>query len=234
MSAYKYLKEEVYEANMELPRKGLVLYTFGNVSGIDRQAGVVAIKPSGVPYEELRVEDIVVVDLDNQLVEGAMRPSSDTKTHTLLYRHFNTVGGICHTHSTHAVAWAQAMRPIPNLGTTHADHLVASVPVTDVMSDEAIKGDYEHETGLQILDKFKELDLSPEEVEMVLVACHGPFTWGKTPAKAVYNSAVLEELARMAYLTLTINPATPAIKQSLVDKHYFRKHGKDAYYGQGC
>ncbi|WP_247236909.1 L-ribulose-5-phosphate 4-epimerase [Telluribacter sp. SYSU D00476] len=234
MSAYKYLKEEVYEANMELPRKGLVLYTFGNVSGIDRQAGVVAIKPSGVPYEELRVENIVVVDLDNQLVEGTMRPSSDTKTHTLLYRHFDTVGGICHTHSTYAVAWAQAMRPIPNLGTTHADHLVASVPVTDVMSDEAIKGDYEHETGLQILDKFRELSLSPEEVEMVLVACHGPFTWGKTPAKAVYNSAVLEELARMAYLTLTINPATPPIKQSLVDKHYFRKHGKDAYYGQGC
>ncbi|HEV7348945.1 L-ribulose-5-phosphate 4-epimerase [Telluribacter sp.] len=234
MSAYKYLKEEVYEANRELPRKGLVLYTFGNVSGIDRQAGVVAIKPSGVPYEELRVEDIVVVDLDNQLVEGTMRPSSDTKTHTLLYRHFATVGGICHTHSTYAVAWAQAMRPIPNLGTTHADHLVQSVPVTDVMSDEAIQGDYEHETGLQILDKFKELALSPEEVEMVLVACHGPFTWGKTPAKAVYNSAVLEELARMAYLTLSINPGTPAIKQSLKDKHYFRKHGKDAYYGQGC
>jgi L-ribulose-5-phosphate 4-epimerase len=234
MAAYHYLKEEVFEANMELPRRNLVLYTFGNVSAVDRQAGVVAIKPSGVPYEELRAQDIVVVDLENQLVEGRLRPSSDTKTHTLLYRHFETVGGICHTHSTHAVAWAQAVRPIPNLGTTHADHLVAAVPVTDVMSDEAIRGDYEHETGVQILDKFRELGLSPQEVEMVLVACHGPFTWGKTAAKAVYNSAVLEELARMAYLTLTINPSVPPLKQALVDKHYFRKHGTDAYYGQGC
>ena len=232
MSLYQSLKEAVYEANMEIPRQKLAIYTFGNVSGIDRQAGMVGIKPSGIPYDELTPDDIVIVDLDNQLVEGNMRPSSDTKTHTLLYRHFETIGGICHTHSAYAVAWAQAMREIPNLGTTHADHLVASIPVTEVMSDAMIQGDYEHETGNQILNVFREQNLSASEVEMVLVACHGPFAWGKNPAKAVYNATVLEELAKMAYLTLTINPDTPRIKQSLIDKHYFRKHGKDAYYGQ--
>ena len=232
MSKYTYLKELVYEANMEIPKESLAIVTFGNVSGIDRNAGVIAIKPSGVPYHKLRVEDIVILDLDNVVVEGNMRPSSDTKTHTLLYTNFPTIGGICHTHSTYAVAWAQAMRDIPNMGTTHADHLVSSIPVTDVMSDEMIKRDYELETGNQILDTFKKRELSPEEVEMVLVACHGPFTWGKDAAKAVYNSVVLEEVAKMAFLTLQINPRTPAIKQSLIDKHYFRKHGADAYYGQ--
>jgi L-ribulose-5-phosphate 4-epimerase len=234
MSVYQSLKERVYEANMEIPKQKLAIYTFGNVSGIDRAAGVVGIKPSGVPYDSLKVSDIVIVDLDNKLVEGTMRPSSDTKTHTLLYKHFTHIGGVCHTHSTHAVAWAQAMRAIPNLGTTHADHLVAAVPVTEVMSDAMITGDYELETGNQILNVFRDQNLSPEEVEMVLVACHGPFTWGKDPAKAVYNATVLEELAKMAYLTLIINPSTPSIKQTLIDKHYFRKHGKDAYYGQGC
>lgn len=235
MSVYKYLKELVYEANMEIPREELAIVTFGNVSGVDRNAGVVAIKPSGVPYHKLKVEDIVIVDLDNELVEGNMRPSSDTKTHTLLYKNFPTIGGVCHTHSTYAVAWAQAMKPIPNMGTTHADHLTKSVPVTEVMSDEMILNDYELETGNQILDIFNKEQLSPEEVEMVLVACHGPFTWGKDPAKAVYNSIVLEEIAKMAYLTLQINPQTPTIKQSLIDKHYFRKHGAGAYYGQnGC
>lgn len=233
MSKYNYLKELVYEANMEIPRENLAIVTFGNVSGIDREAGVVAIKPSGVPYHRLRVEDIVVVDLDNVLVEGNMRPSSDTKTHTLLYKNFPSIGGVCHTHSTYAVAWAQAMKPIPNLGTTHADHLVAHVPITEVMSDEMIERDYELETGNQILEIFQKEKLSPEEVEMVLVACHGPFTWGKDPAKAVYNSVVLEEIARMAYLTLQINTQTPSLKESLIHKHYFRKHGKDAYYGQG-
>lgn len=234
MSKYKYLKEAVYEANMEIPKEELAIVTFGNVSGIDRDGGVIAIKPSGVPYHKLKVDDIVIVDLENQLVEGNMRPSSDTKTHTLLYRFFPTIGGVCHTHSTYAVAWAQAMKAIPNMGTTHADHLTSSIPVTEVMTDEMIQGDYEHETGNQILDLFKRENLSPEEVEMVLVACHGPFTWGKDPAKAVYNSIVLEEIAKMAFLTLQINPNTPVIKQSLIDKHYFRKHGKDAYYGQGC
>lgn len=219
---------------MEIPREQLAIVTFGNVSGIDRQYGVVAIKPSGVPYHRLTVDDIVIVDLDNQLIEGDMRPSSDTKTHTLLYKHFPEIGGVCHTHSTYAVAWSQAMKSIPNLGTTHADHLTKSVPVTEVMSDQAIEGDYELETGHQILNLFKRENLSPQEVEMVLVACHGPFTWGKDPAKAVYNAIVLEEIAKMAFLTLQINPGAPAIKQSLIDKHYFRKHGKDAYYGQGC
>lgn len=217
---------------MEIPKEALAIVTFGNVSGVDRSAGVIAIKPSGVPYHKLRVEDIVILDLDNVVVEGDMRPSSDTKTHTLLYKNFPTIGGVCHTHSTYAVAWAQAMRDIPNMGTTHADHLVSSIPVTEVMSDEMIQRDYELETGNQILDIFKKRELSPEEVEMVLVACHGPFTWGKDPAKAVYNSVVLEEVAKMAFLTLQINPGTPPIKQSLIDKHYFRKHGTDAYYGQ--
>lgn len=232
MSKYKSLKEAAYEANMEIPRQKLAIYTFGNVSAIDRAAGVVAIKPSGVPYSALKPEDMVLVDLDNQVLEGTKRPSSDTKTHTLLYRHFEKIGGVCHTHSTYAVAWAQAIRAIPNLGTTHADHLVANVPVTDVMTDAMVLGDYEHETGNQILDIFKKENLSPEEVEMVLVACHGPFTWGKDASKAVYNAAVLEELAKMAYLTLQINPLAAPIKQTLIDKHYFRKHGANAYYGQ--
>ncbi|MCF0052733.1 L-ribulose-5-phosphate 4-epimerase [Dyadobacter sp. LJ53] len=234
MSKYTYLKEQVYEANMEIPRENLAIVTFGNVSGIDRDAGVVAIKPSGVPYSKLRMDDIVLLDLDNQVVEGAMRPSSDTKTHTLLYKHFPSIGGVCHTHSTYAVAWAQAIRAIPNLGTTHADHLTTAVPVTEVMSDEMIQRDYELETGNQILDLFAGGKLNYEEIEMVLVACHGPFTWGKDPAKAVYNSVVLEEIAKMAFLTLQINPSAQTIKQGLIDKHYFRKHGKDAYYGQGC
>ena len=234
MSKYTYLKEQVYEANMEIPRENLAIVTFGNVSGIDREAGVIAIKPSGVPYHKLRVEDIVLLDLENQVVEGNMRPSSDTKTHTLLYKHFPSIGGVCHTHSTYAVAWAQAIRAIPNLGTTHADHLTTAVPVTEVMSDEMIQRDYELETGNQILDLFAAGRLNYEETEMVLVACHGPFTWGKDPAKAVYNSVVLEEIAKMAYLTLNINPSAQTIKPGLIDKHYFRKHGKDAYYGQGC
>jgi L-ribulose-5-phosphate 4-epimerase len=226
------LKEQAYEANMEIQKQQLAIYTFGNVSAIDRQAGIMAIKPSGVPYAQLKVSDMVLVDLDNQVVEGKMRPSSDTKTHTLLYRHFTQIGGICHTHSTYAVAWAQALLPIPNLGTTHADHLVAAVPITEVMSDEMIQGDYEHETGNQIVQAFAKQNLLSTEVEMVLVASHGPFTWGKDAAKAVYNAAVLEELAKMAYLTRQLNPGVVEIKQSLKDKHFLRKHGSGAYYGQ--
>jgi L-ribulose-5-phosphate 4-epimerase len=232
MSKYTVLKEAAYRANMEIQRQKLAIYTFGNVSAIDRETGIVAIKPSGVPYDDLKPEDMVLVDLDNKVVEGNSRPSSDTKTHTLLYRHFPNIGGVCHTHSTYAVAWAQALRPIPNLGTTHADHLTTHVPVTDVMSDAMILGDYEHETGNQILDVFRRDNLSADETEMVLVACHGPFTWGKDAAKAVYNAAVLEEVAKMAYLTMQINPLAKSIKQTLVDKHYFRKHGSNAYYGQ--
>ncbi|WP_025764565.1 L-ribulose-5-phosphate 4-epimerase AraD [Dyadobacter tibetensis] len=234
MSGFKYLREAVYEANMEIARERLAKVTFGNVSGIDREAGVVAIKPSGVPYHQLTVADIVLVDLDNQVLEGGMRPSSDTKTHTLLYKHFPEIGGVCHTHSTYAVAWAQAQKAIPNLGTTHADHLVQAIPVTEVMTDAAIQGDYELETGYQIIHKMGEEGLSYQEIEMILVACHGPFSWGKDPAKAIYNAVVLEEIAKMAFLTLQINPESTTIKQALINKHYFRKHGKDAYYGQGC
>lgn len=215
---------------MALPKSGLVIQTFGNVSAVDREAEVFAIKPSGVSYDDLRPEDMVVVDLKNQVVEGDLSPSSDTKTHSLLYRNFPKIGGVCHTHSTYAVAWAQSIRPIPILGTTHADHLNVDVPCTEVMTDEMIKGDYEEETGNQILKVFQ--GLSYQEIEMVLVACHGPFTWGKSAQKAVYSSIVLEELAKMAHLTLQINSKAAKLKNALVQKHYLRKHGANAYYGQ--
>jgi len=232
MGEFTALKERVYAANIELPRHGIVIYTFGNVSAIDRVAGVIAIKPSGVPYDTLKVEDIVVVDLQGQVVEGQLRPSSDTKTHLVLYQAFPGVGGIVHTHSTFAVAWAQAAQPIPLLGTTHADSLHLDIPCTEFMSAAAIGGDYETETGRQIIATFAAIPA--QEVEMVLVAGHGPFTWGKTPEKAVQNSVLLEELARMAYLTLQINPDTPRLPQALIDKHYQRKHGPAAYYGQSA
>lgn len=231
---YKGLKYACYEANMQLPKLDLVVYTFGNVSAVDRGKGVFAIKPSGVPYEELKVKDIVIVDFDAKVVEGKLRPSSDTKTHAFLYKHWESIGGICHTHSTYAVAWAQALKDIPNFGTTHADHLTADIPCAPPMADQLIEGDYEHNTGQQILDCFVDKNLSPEEVEMILVGSHGPFAWGKDAAKAVYNSKVLEEVARMAYLTLQINPNAARLKDALIKKHYKRKHGKDAYYGQGC
>ncbi|MFP4384406.1 MAG: L-ribulose-5-phosphate 4-epimerase AraD [Spirochaetia bacterium] len=230
MGRYDLLKEEAYHANMEIPRYGLAVYTFGNVSAASRQNGVFAIKPSGVSYDTLTPDSMVIVDFEGQKVEGDLNPSSDTKTHAVLYREFDTIGGVVHTHSTHAAAWAQAAKPIPCLGTTHADHAAGPIPCTAFMSDEAVKRDYEEETGRQILEVFR--DLSYRETEMVLVAGHGPFTWGKDAAKAVYNSVVLEELARMAFITLTIESGTPTLKQSLIDKHYFRKHGKDAYYGQ--
>lgn len=224
------LREAVYEANLELDRRALVLYTFGNVSGIDREQGLVAIKPSGVSYADLRVEDIVIVDLQNQVVDGKLRPSSDTKTHTRLYREWPEIGGVCHTHSTHATAWAQAQRPIPCYGTTHADYVYGEIPCTALIRDEQIASDYEEETGTQIVERFA--SLGPAEVPMVLVAGHGPFTWGVDAAKAVFHSAVLEELARMAALTESLNPAIGPLQQSIADKHYQRKHGKDAYYGQ--
>jgi L-ribulose-5-phosphate 4-epimerase len=230
MSAYKNIKIKAFECNMELPKRGLVFYTFGNVSCFDREMGVFAIKPSGVPYTDLKPDDMVVVDLEDNIVEGNFKPSSDTKTHAVLYKHFPKIGGIVHTHSTYAVAWAQAMLPIPILGTTHADHLATDIPCTEVMSDRAIEGDYENETGELIVETFKEL--SYEDIPMVLVACHGPFTWGATPEKAVYHSAVLEELAKMAYLTTHINTGVPRLKETLIRKHYNRKHGVDAYYGQ--
>ena len=231
-SIYKDLKEECYEANMQLDALKLVIYTFGNVSAVDRSKGIFAIKPSGVPYEILKPEDIVIVDFDNNIVEGSMRPSSDTKTHSYLYKHWEKIGGIAHTHATYSVAWAQAQRDIPIFGTTHADHLTADIPCAPPMADELIQGNYEHNTGIQILDCFKEKGLSYEEVEMVLLGNHGPFTWGKNAAKAVYNSKVLEAVAEMAYLTLQINPNAPRLKDSLIKKHYDRKHGTDSYYGQ--
>lgn len=231
-SKYKELKRECYEANMQLDALGLVIYTFGNVSAVDRGDGIFAIKPSGVPYEDLKAEDIVILDYDNNIVDGSMRPSSDTKTHAFLYKTWNDIGGIAHTHATYSVAWAQAQRDIPILGTTHADHLTADIPCTPPMSDELIRGDYEHNTGIQILDCFKEKELSHKEVEMILIGNHGPFTWGKKAAKAVYNSKVLEAIATMAYLTLQINPNATRLKDSLIKKHYERKHGKNAYYGQ--
>ncbi|WP_016954327.1 L-ribulose-5-phosphate 4-epimerase [Catenovulum sp. SX2] len=230
MSKFLELKREVFEANMELDTRKLVTYTFGNVSQIDRAAGVVAIKPSGVPYEALKVEDIVVVDLENNIVEGKLNPSSDTKTHTYLYRTWDNIGGVTHTHSTYATAWAQAQIDIPCLGTTQADYVYGAIPCAPVMSNERIQGDYEEETGAQIVELFQDRD--PNESPMVIVAGHAPFTWGKDAAKSVYHAVLLEEIAKMAYLTKTLSPQIGDLKQELVDKHYLRKNGKNAYYGQ--
>ncbi len=232
MSLYEELKRECYQANMELNNLGLVIYTFGNVSAVDRERKVFAIKPSGVPYEELRPEDIVILDFENNIIEGKMRPSSDTKTHAYLYKHWKNIGGIAHTHATYSVAWSQSLKDIPILGTTHADHLTEDIPCAPPMRDDLIKGNYEHNTGIQILDCFQEKGISYEEVPMVLLGNHGPFTWGKNAAKAVYHSKVLETIAKMAFITLQINPEAPRLKDSLIKKHYERKHGKDAYYGQ--
>jgi L-ribulose-5-phosphate 4-epimerase len=232
MSRYEHIKLSAYEANMQLPKLGLVIFTFGNVSAVDRSLGVFAIKPSGVPYEDLTVEKMVIVDFEGKVVEGKLRPSSDTKTHAVLYKHWETIGGIVHTHSTFATAWAQAQRDIPIFGTTHADHNTVDIPCAPPMADAMIKGDYEHETGFQIMNCLKEKNLSYEEIEMILVGNHAPFTWGKTPHKAVYNSAVLESVAHMAYLTEQIRSDAPRLKDALIKKHYERKHGPDSYYGQ--
>ena len=217
---------------MQLPELGLVLFTFGNVSVVDRDLNVFAIKPSGVPYSDLSPEKMVIVDLDANTVEGNLRPSSDTKTHAVLYQHFEKIGAIVHTHSTYATAWAQAQRDIPIFGTTHADHNTVDIPCAPPMNDEMIEGDYEYQTGFQIINCFRERGLNYEEVEMVLVGNHAPFTWGKTAAKAVYNSAVLETVAQMALLTEQINANAPRLKEALIKKHYDRKHGANSYYGQ--
>jgi L-ribulose-5-phosphate 4-epimerase len=229
-SSYGDLKQQAWQANLEIPRRGLAIYTFGNVSALDAQRGVFAIKPSGVDYERLTAADMVVVDLDSKVVEGTLRPSSDTKTHAALYRAFQGIGGICHTHSTYATAWAQACTPIPLYGTTHADYLAEDVPCTAVMTADAVAGDYEAETGTQIIDCFRERN--PRETPMVLVAGHAPFTWGKTAEKAVYHAVILEELAKMAHLTRSIAPEARRLPDYLVRKHFERKHGKGAYYGQ--
>lgn len=229
---YHDIRESAYEANMQLPKLGLVLFTFGNVSAADREQGVFAIKPSGVPYEKLSPKKMVIVDFDGNIVDGDLRPSSDTKTHAVLYKHWENINGIVHTHSTYATAWAQTQRDIPIFGTTHADHLTVDVPCAPPMDDEMIKGDYEYETGFQIMNCFKEKGLSYEDVEMILVGNHAPFTWGKTADKAVYNSAVLESVAQMAYLTEQIKPMAPRLKDALIKKHFERKHGPNSYYGQ--
>lgn len=229
-SPYRELKERAWAANQEIPKRGLAVYTFGNVSALDASRGVIAIKPSGVEYARLSVDDLVVVDLSGAVVEGKLRPSSDTPTHLVLYRAWQGIGGVVHTHSSYATGWAQAQLPIPIYGTTHADHLDEDVPCTAVMSDEAVERDYEIETGNQILDCFKTRD--PLHTSMVLVAGHGAFTWGETPEKAIYNAVVLEELARMAFVTRTLNPGAPRLSERLIRKHFERKHGKNAYYGQ--
>ncbi|HMR83486.1 MAG TPA: L-ribulose-5-phosphate 4-epimerase [Niabella sp.] len=229
---YKYIREAAYEANMQLPELGLVLFTFGNVSEADRSQGLFAIKPSGVAYDNLSPEKMVIVDFDGNTVEGTLNPSSDTKTHAVLYRHWENLGGIVHTHSTYATAWAQSQRDIPIFGTTHADYNTVDIPCAPPMSDEMIKGNYEYETGFQIMNCFNDKGLDYKEVEMVLVGNHAPFTWGKNAAKAVHNSAVLEQVAKMALLTEQINPQAPRLKDALINKHYERKHGPDSYYGQ--
>ena len=229
---YKYIREAAYEANMQLPQLGLVLFTFGNVSEADRSQGLFAIKPSGVAYNDLSPEKMVIVDFDGNTVEGSLNPSSDTKTHAVLYKQWEGINGIEHTHSTYATAWAQSQRDIPIFGTTHADYNTVDIPCAPPMSDEMIKGNYEYETGFQIINCFKEKNLDYKEVEMVLVGTHAPFTWGKNAAKAVHNSAVLEQVAKMALLTEQINPQAPRLKQALISKHYERKHGPDSYYGQ--
>ncbi len=229
---YKYIREAAYEANMQLPQLGLVLFTFGNVSEADRSQGLFAIKPSGVAYNDLSPEKMVIVDFDGNTVEGSLNPSSDTKTHAVLYKQWDGISGIVHTHSTYATAWAQSQRDIPIFGTTHADYNTVDIPCAPPMSDDMIKGNYEYETGFQIIHCFKEKNLDYKEVEMVLVGNHAPFTWGKNAAKAVHNSAVLEQVAKMALFTEQINPQAPRLKQALINKHYERKHGPDSYYGQ--
>jgi L-ribulose-5-phosphate 4-epimerase len=229
---YQEIKQAAYDANMQLPKLGLVLFTFGNVSVADHSKKVFAIKPSGVPYEDLTPEKMVVVDFNNNIIEGTLRPSSDTKTHAVLYSNWEHIGSIVHTHSTYATAWAQSQRAIPIYGTTHADHNTVDIPCAPPMDDSMIEGDYEYQTGLQIINHFNSLHFNYKEVEMALVGNHAPFTWGKDANKAVYNAAVLEELARMAYLTEQINPSAPKLKDALIKKHYERKHGADSYYGQ--
>jgi L-ribulose-5-phosphate 4-epimerase len=231
------LREEVLEANLELVRRGLVLYTFGNASGVDRERGLVVIKPSGVDYDRMRPEDMVVTDLEGRIVEGELRPSSDLDTHTLLYREFPQIGGVVHTHSEFATSFAQAGRPIPAFGTTHADFFYGPVPVTEPLSDEAIAGRYVHETGLAIRARFSgekgTAKIDPLAVPACLVAGHAPFTWGESAEKAAHNAVVLEFVAKIAYRTILLQPEARGVSQALLDRHYFRKHGSGATYGQG-
>ncbi len=230
------LRKEVLEANLELVERGLVLYTFGNASGVDREQGLVVIKPSGVDYKELRPEHMVVTDLQGNIVEGTLRPSSDLDTHTLLYREFPQIGAVVHTHSEFATSFAQAGLPIPAFGTTHADYFYGPVPVTLPLADSAIQGRYVHETGLAIVARFRgeqgQPAVDPLAVPACLVAGHAPFVWGKTPHDAAHNAVVLESVARMAYRTVSLRANAEEVSQALLDRHYFRKHGASATYGQ--
>lgn len=226
------LKGIVYEANMDLPRYGLVTFTWGNVSAIDREKGLFVIKPSGVEYDRLRPEDMVVMDLQGHQIEGNYRPSSDTATHLELYKAFSEIGAVVHTHSSYATSWAQAGRDIPCYGTTHADYIYGSVPCLRCLTAEEIADAYEENTGRLIVKEFQRLNRDPMAVPAVLCKCHGPFTWGKNAEDAVHNAVVLEEVAKMAYRAELINPQLTCAPQELQDKHYYRKHGKDAYYGQ--
>jgi L-ribulose-5-phosphate 4-epimerase len=231
-SKYEHIGQEALEANMLLKKSGLVMATFGNASAADRILEVFAIKPSGVPYDELSPDKMVIVDFEGKVVHGKLRPSSDTLTHAVLFKQWDNISGIAHTHSMYATAWAQAQRDIPIFGTTHADHITVDVPCAPPMSDEMIKGKYEYETGFQIINCFKDKGLNYQEVEMILVGNHAPFTWGNSAAKAVYNSIILEYIAQMAWLTESINSNAQRIKDALIKKHFERKHGDDSYYGQ--
>ena len=227
------LKKQVLEANLELPRLGLVDFTWGNVSGRDAASGAIVIKPSGVPYERMTAMDMVVLDASGAVLEGTLKPSSDLPTHLELYRSYPEIGGIVHTHSTWATVWAQACRGIPALGTTHADYFFGEIPCTGKLTEQQIAGHYEAQTGVAIIDCLLERGLTPAQMPAVLVANHGPFAWGADADAAVHNAAVLEVVARMALLTLQMDSTVPAMPQQLLEKHFFRKHGPGAYYGQG-
>lgn len=228
MKRFEELKERVWKCNMELFEKKFVVHTFGNVSGIDRKEGIIAIKPSGVSYKTIKPEDIVLVDFDNKIIEGKLKPSTDFKTHLVLYKSFKNIGGVAHTHSPFATAWSQAKKNIPCFGTTHADHIQGGIPCTKDLTGKQISSDYETETGNQIVEKLS----NSENPGMILVAGHGPFTWGINPEQAVYNTMMLEEIAKIAWYTIAIDPNVKPISKALIDKHYLRKHGKKAYYGQ--
>ena len=227
------LKQKVLEANLLLPKYGLVVFTWGNVSGIDREKGLVVIKPSGVDYDIMKAEDMVVTDLDGNVVEGKLKPSSDLATHLEFYKHFKDIGGVVHTHSINAVAWAQAGKDIPALGTTHGDYFYGQIPCTRLMTKEEIKDNYELNTGKVVVEEFEKRHVDPNQMPGVLVHSHGPFTWGKDPFDAVHNSVVLDTLAKMALKTITINGDVDSMQRELLDKHFLRKHGPGAYYGQG-
>jgi len=226
------LKEEVFNANLELVNQGLVIYTWGNVSGIDREKGLVVIKPSGVNYDTMTAQDMVVVDLEGNIIEGKLNPSSDTPTHLALYKSFKDIGGVVHTHSEYATSWAQAGCDIPSYGTTHADYFYGNIPCTRKLSFEEINNDYEFQTGNVIIETLNHKNYKPLEMPGVIVFNHGPFTWGKNPKEAVHNAKVLEEVSKMAFRTESINKSVQSIDDVLLNKHYLRKHGENAYYGQ--